>query len=366
MTNSTPTFSKRPSGYSYIFISYKGVMRKEGIFMEKKKVLGISFGRKMSNCDVMVKEALMECERQGCDVAFIRADDLDIGNCTGCIACTIGTMTGRGRGYCVKHDDFDILDEAVMQSDAVILACPTYETSVTGRFKTICDRIGPSHDITFRKARYDEGKAAGEPEEKLPDARAFKKRSAALISVGGAMTEEWIALTLPMMFEFTFPLAIDVVDTVEYYKAMACENVAGNPEMMKRMTQVGKNIVESLNAETEEERIRFRGEEEGTCPICHTRLIQFSHDLKSASCLVCGSRAKFDIVDGKFVMNYTKEELDRSRLRWGGKLEHSTEIKTQAQPSGTIKNLKELKQPYADFNPGIWPVDTSAYGNAKA
>ncbi len=120
--------------------------------MGKKKVLGISFGRRMSNCDIMVKQALMKCEEEGCEVAFLRADDLDVGNCTGCIACTVGMMVGKGRSYCVKHDGFDILDECVMQSDAVILACPTYETSVTGRFKTICDRIGPSHDITFRKA----------------------------------------------------------------------------------------------------------------------------------------------------------------------------------------------------------------------
>ena len=330
-----------------------------------KKVLGISFGRKMSNCDVMVKHALMECEKAGFEVAFIRADDLDISNCTGCIACTIGTMTGRGRGYCVKHDDFDILDEAVMQSDAVILACPTYETSVTGRFKTICDRIGPSHDITFRKAAYDEGLAAGKPLDKLPDARAFKKRTAALISVGGAMTENWIALTLPMMFEFTFPMAIDVIDTVEYHRAMATENVAGHPEMMARMTKVGQNIIASLNAETEEERIQWRGDSEGLCPLCHTRLLYVSQDMKTVDCLVCGSHGTLKVVDGIVSMEYTPEELDRSRLRWGGKLEHSTEIKTQAQPSGTIKNLKELKQPYADFNPGVWPVDETAYGNVK-
>lgn len=122
-----------------------------------KKILGISFGRKMSNCDIMVKHALMQCEKAGYEVSFIRADDLNISNCTGCIACVIQIMMGKGRGYCVRHDDFDILDECVMQSDALILACPTYETSVTGRFKTICDRIGPSHDITFRKAAYEEG-----------------------------------------------------------------------------------------------------------------------------------------------------------------------------------------------------------------
>lgn len=330
-----------------------------------KKVLGVSFGRKMSNCDIMVKQALMECEKQGCEVAFIRADDLNVSNCTGCIACTIGLMTGRGRGYCVKHDDFDILDECIMQSDAVILACPTYETSVTGRFKTICDRIGPSHDVTFRKAAYDEGKAAGKPESELPDARLFKNRSAALISVGGAMTENWIALTLPMMYEFTFPMGIDVIDQVEYYGAMAHESVVGYPEMMDRMTEVGKHIVESINADNEEDRLKWRGDEEGCCPLCHTRLIQISHDKKTCDCVVCGSHGTFEIVDGKLEISYTEEELNRSRLRWGGKLEHSTEIKTQAQPSGTIKNLKELKAPYAAFDRPPFEVDKEAFGNVK-
>lgn len=333
--------------------------------MAKKKVLGISFGRKMSNCDIMVKHALMECEKEGCEVAFLRADDLEINNCTGCIACVIGMMSGRGRGYCVKHDDFDILDECVMQSDAVILACPTYETSVTGRFKTICDRIGPSHDITFRKGAYDEGTAAGKAEAELPDARSFKKRTGALISVGGAMTENWIALTMPMMYEFTFPMAIDVVDTVEYYGAMAHESVLGNPQMMERMTKVGQNIVASIHAETEEERIKWRGEEEGVCPICHTRLLQVSHDGKTVDCVVCGSHGTASIVDGMIKVDFTEEEMDRSRLRWNGKLEHSTEIKTQAQPSGTIKNLKELKAPYAEFERGAFAPDTRAFGNLK-
>ena len=328
-----------------------------------KKVLGISFGRKLSNCDIMVKHALMECEKSGCETAFIRADDLNISNCTGCIGCVIGLITGRGRGYCVRHDDFDILDESMMQADALIVACPTYETSVTGRFKTICDRIGPSHDLTFRKATYDEGKAAGKPEEQLPDARTFKPRTAALISVGGAMTEEWIALTMPMMYEMTFPIGIDVIDTVEYYGAMAHESVLGYPEMMDRMTKVGQNIVSSLEAESEEERTKWRGEEEGVCPICHTRLLQVSHDAKSVSCVVCGSIGELTLVDGKIKVTFSEKEKERSRLRWGGKLEHSTEIKTQAQPTGSIKNLKELKAPYAAFDRPPFEKEPGTFGN---
>jgi hypothetical protein len=177
------------------------------------------------------------------------------------------------------------------------------------------------------------------------------------------MTENWIALTLPMMYEMTFPLGIDVIDTVEYYGAMAHESVLGYPEMMERMTKVGTHIADSVEADSEEERVRWRGEEEGVCPVCHTRLLQVSHDAKTVDCVVCGSHGKLTLVDGRIRVSFSQEEQDRSRLRWGGKLEHSTEIKTQAQPSGTIKNLKELKAPYAAFVRPPFEMDANAYGN---
>ncbi|MCF0130001.1 MAG: flavodoxin family protein, partial [Pseudobutyrivibrio sp.] len=99
--------------------------------------------------------------------------------------------------------------------------------------------------------------------------------------------------------------------------------------------------------------------------LCHTRMLLVSHDKKTVDCVVCGSHGTLKMVDGLISVDFTKEELERSRLKWGGKLEHSTEIKTQAQPSGTIKNLKELKQPYADFNPGVFAKEEGAFGNLK-
>lgn len=314
-----------------------------------KKVLGISFGRKMSNCDVMVKHALMECERAGCEVKFIRADELDIHICTGCISCVVGMISGRGKGGCIQKDEFHILDEAIMESDALIIASPTYETSPTGNFKVVCDRIGPSHDITFRLSTYEEGLKAGKAKEDLPDERSFKKRTAALISVGGAMTKNWLALTLPVMYEFTMPLGADVIDTYEYYGAMAYEHVLGNEKVMERMTKVGAHIAESLQAEDEETRVKWRGDEEGVCPVCHCNLLTVSQDKESIDCPVCGIYGTLTIENGKLTPHFTKEEQDRSRLRLAGKVEHSTEIKTQAVGSGQIPNLKELKQKYIDY-----------------
>ncbi len=115
----------------------------------KKKVLGVSFGRKLGNCDIMVKQALMVCEKEGYEVAFIQAVDLNVSNCTGCIACTVQIITGKGSRYCVRHDDFDILDECIIQSDAIILACPTYETSVTDNLQPYVTELDSAMILHF-------------------------------------------------------------------------------------------------------------------------------------------------------------------------------------------------------------------------
>ena len=60
----------------------------------------------MGNTNAMVKTALMECEKAGCQVEFLRGDDLDIKPCTGCISCVVGMTTGRGKGGCPVKDDF--------------------------------------------------------------------------------------------------------------------------------------------------------------------------------------------------------------------------------------------------------------------
>ncbi|MDU4883444.1 flavodoxin family protein [uncultured Clostridium sp.] len=313
------------------------------------KVLGLSFGRKMKNTDIMIKTALMECEKEGHEVQFIRVDDLDIKICTGCISCVVGMVSGRGKGGCPVKDDFHILDEALMECDAVIVGSPTYVLSPTGRFKTVCDRIGPSHDITFRKATYEEGLADGKDKSLLPDERTFKKRVGALVSVGGAMTGNWLSFMLPTMYEFTMSMGIDVIDMHQYHGAMAYEHVIGNEAEMDRMRSLGQNIANALSAEDEEERVKWRGDYNGVCPVCHCNMINVSENGISVECPVCGIEGKAFIEGNKIKIDFPKENQERSRLFWRGKLEHSTEIKTQAIGPGQIKNLNELLEKYKEY-----------------
>lgn len=314
-----------------------------------KTVLGLSFGRKNGNSDVLVKEALFQCKEQGYKINFINVNSLEIKPCSGCVSCVVGMVTGRGKGGCPLKDDFHILDEALMESDAVIVACPTFVLSPTGLFKTVCDRIGPSHDITFRKVAYDEGKAAGKDESQLLDARSFKNRVGALISVGGAITKNWLSFMLPTMYEITMSMGIDVVDMHEYFGAMEYESVVGNEKEIQRAQVIGQNIVDALLAETEEERVKWRGEEEGTCPVCHCDMISISRKKRDVECPVCGIRGVLDIVDDEIKVTFSEAEQQRSRLRWAGKLEHSTEIKTHSVGPGQIPDLKEKMKKYSEI-----------------
>lgn len=81
----------------------------------------------MSNTEVMVKEALLQCQNAGCTVRFLRADEMNIHICTGCISCVVGMTTGRGKGGCPIKDDLPIVEEALMEADAVIIGSPVYE-----------------------------------------------------------------------------------------------------------------------------------------------------------------------------------------------------------------------------------------------
>ena len=308
-------------------------------------VLGLSFGRKMSNCEVMVKHALNACREAGHEVRFIRVNDLDIKDCTGCIACTVGMIMGK-RGDCVLKDDLPILEEAILECDAVIYGCPTFEMTPTGTFKTVCDRLGPSHDVSFRKTAIEEGLAAGKSPDQLPDARSLKPRVGAFFSVGGAMTKNWLSFMLPTMYCFSMSQGIDIVDTFEYYGAMAYNHVVGNQPMMDRSWEMGKHVADALFCVDENDRRRWRGDHQGICPVCHCDMLTVSNEGTAVECPVCGIRGTASIENGRLTAHFSEKERARSRLFYAGKLEHSTEIKTCAAPPGQIPNLNELLEPF--------------------
>ena len=310
------------------------------------KVVAFSFGRKMSNTEVMLKEVLKKCQEAGHEIQFIRPDDLDIKPCTGCCGCVVGILTGRTNGTCIHKDDFHIVEEAYYSADAIIVGSPVYETSPSGTFKTFCDRLGPSHDIAFLTEAKKDRLASGDPNVLLPDEIVFKPRVGALVGVGGARTENWTIFTVPIMYESMMSAGVDVIDTHTYFGAMNVQHVLGVPEQMERMDKMAQNIIDALAAETEEERTKWRGESDGACPVCHQSMFRVHEGSNLVECAICGINGTVGLVDGKITYRFSKEEQMRSRLKYAGKLEHRNEIADGAMTQKKVENLAELKKPY--------------------
>ncbi|MGN0294013.1 MAG: flavodoxin family protein [Lachnospiraceae bacterium] len=310
------------------------------------KVLAVSFGRKMANTEVMLKEVLLKCHEAGHEIRFIRANDLDIRDCTGCISCVIGILSGKSNGKCIHKDDFTILEDAFYEADAVILGSPVFETSPTGTFKTFCDRMGPSHDLAFlteaRKTRIAQGKGL----ENLPDERVFKPRIGCLLAVGGASTENWTVMGIPVMYECMMSTGTDVIDAYTYFGAQNADHVLGVPEQMYRMDEMAQHIIDALACDSPEKRTMWRGDGEGACPVCHQNLMKVYPGTDKVECAICGITGNIVRQEGGFRYQFSDEEQQRSRMRYAGKLEHRNEIANAVFTKKITENLKDKKQKY--------------------
>jgi multimeric flavodoxin WrbA len=95
------------------------------------KVLGLSFGRKMQNTEILTKESLFAAEQTGAEVRMLRALDFDIKPCTGCMACVQSLMRGGPR-KCVIKNDLHLIDNALMDCEGIILGSPVFVLATHG------------------------------------------------------------------------------------------------------------------------------------------------------------------------------------------------------------------------------------------
>ena len=302
------------------------------------KILGLSAGRAMKNTEILVKEALMTAEKSGAEVEFIRLIDLDIRPCTGCVKCVKSLMQG-GPGKCVLKDDLHIVDEKLLDCDGLILGSPVFVLGPHGIIKVMSDRFGPSHDYAFRmeakKIREAKGKKAGNG----PDERSFKRRVAGFITVGGAVTPNWLSLALPMMNLFTFSSHIQIVDQMQEQGVSRWGHVVMHDETITRAAKLGRNVVEALSKPESE--FTWQGDDPGTCPVCHSNLLTFPRK-GPVECAICGISGELEVKGNEIVVTFSEEEKARSRLTIAGKLEHYLEIKDNFRIANSRTDLDQI------------------------
>jgi multimeric flavodoxin WrbA len=99
-------------------------------------VLGIvGSPRKGGNTEILMKEALEVCKKEGLQTKLIRLADLRIEPCNECMVC-------KKKKICPIEDDFPSLYKKMLKADGMILGSPVFFSSATPEIKALIDRAG--------------------------------------------------------------------------------------------------------------------------------------------------------------------------------------------------------------------------------
>ena len=291
------------------------------------KVLGISFGKKNANTDVLVKEALYGAKEAmpDAEIKFVNTVNMNIGRCRGCGACSQALEHGKDN-VCIFKDDFQELEEMVREADSIILGAPVYVLQPVGQFKDFVDRFSCRHDysaITWvldkRRSGEMPGNADDYPMERL------KKRTVSYISVGGASTDNWTSMGTATLHFFGFPPMMKVMGN---YNANSMGTIAHpflDEKLMEDMHEMGRRTVLGL----EDDSVEFfvpGNKPAPVCPVCHQRLITILPGTTKVECPVCGIEGELSIENGAIKVEFSEAQQNRARGTFAGLREHTVEI----------------------------------------
>ena len=279
------------------------------------KVMGITAGRKNGNSEILLKEALMECEKQGADVTMINLRDYHIIDCTGCTSCTKAMSEGKNAG-CVldEKDDKKKIMDVMLNQDAVIFSVPTYDLMPASVYLTFAHR-SLSYETSFLESI---------------GAIEHRDRVAGLISVGGS-TRAWQSMALEGLQATMFTTDMKVVDMILATRVPGNAQCLLNDELLERARQMGEHIMEAVRTPAEER--KWLGEEDmGWCPNCHSNALvlgekQWDGVYYPVECQVCGAGGNLvQTEDGKWKFVIQEDGLLKDRTTVAGRAKHLEEI----------------------------------------
>lgn len=314
------------------------------------KIVGVSFGTKNGNNDTICKAVLLAAQKQGCEVEFIRAMDLDIKHCTGCITCVKMLMSGT-KNMCVHKDDFDWLAFEMFHADGVVMVDPIFETGASGLFHTIMDRFGPRMDTgnNFIATQIAQGRLAQGGDAArgvaVPDPAIMSPKAVSYIGIGGSdwgthvQSEHQLQAMTPSW---------QVIDNewVPWSKTALMDDA-----LIDRATQIGENLAaaakkiqENVAAGTDPySGVGYQGKK-GICPHCNCNDFYIVPGENRAICCVCGLEGELSVEGGAVMVTYRPEDLHKAHDIISGKQIHGKDIQ---ENEGKLAEMKKT-QAYKD------------------
>lgn len=279
------------------------------------KVMGVTAGRKDSNSEILLKEALLACQEQGAEITMVNLKDYNIIDCTGCTACTIGMSMGKHTGCSLdKADDKKKIMDVMLEQDAVIFSAPTYDLMPSSLFLKFMHR-----NLAYESAFLQKIGA-------IPS----KDRVGALIAVGGSY-RSWQSMSLECMQATTFTNSFKIVDMYMATAVPAPAHVLLYDEKIARAREIGENVMKALNTPAEER--KWLGDPDaGWCPNCHSNALvlgepQWKGLQYPIECAVCGAGGDLEKTpEGKWKFVIAPNGLERDRTTEEGRGIHCDEI----------------------------------------
>jgi multimeric flavodoxin WrbA len=224
------------------------------------RVLGlVGSSRPLGNTELLVAEVARTAGRVAGDesgVRLLRLTDLELGYCTGCMACADPDENGA----CPLRDDMELLLEELARADALVWGVPTYTLLPPGPVKLVADRLI------------------------MALGRGAPGRHKPAVTLGVAGLPQWSELVLPLLNAVTMGLGFFVADSWITYGAGPGE-VLLEPGNVARARAAGERLHRALTDHTL--RPCFGA---GRCPICGADCFQLSP--RGVRCPICSAEGE--------------------------------------------------------------------------
>lgn len=305
------------------------------------KILGVSLGSKNGNNDTICRIALEEAQKLGAEVEFIHLLDWNIEHCSGCCACSVGLVTGKGN-ICTRKDDFaEFWNNHVLAADGILFVDPIFESGCSGLFKTIMDRVGPGHDLAMNIVGDKISKEAGGPGI---DPRFLIPKVTSYIAIGGSDWGERAEADHAMV---SMSPAWKVIDNERF---QWCKGILMQEDKLERTREIARNLVEAAK---DIENAKWAGKP-GVCPHCQGNEFYIYPGTKDVVCDLCGLHGTLVEENGAFKFVFDPADEHKAHDTVSGKFLHVDDIQ---QNEGELADLRTnpdfiaLKKKYSDMFP---------------
>ncbi|OGO20266.1 MAG: hypothetical protein A2144_10070 [Chloroflexi bacterium RBG_16_50_9] len=273
----------------------------------KKKIIGLSCGKKNGNCEFYLGAAAMGAAELGMETEIIRAAELKVKPCRGCASCTVALSRGELAVCSIKDDDVSwILEKTVVEDCGLIVSAPVYYIRSNAILMAICERMHPTmfNHLEILK----------------------KRKVGGIISVGGGL-DGWASLGLTGL-NIWVQHHRTLVDQVQV------EMRDRSIDWLERAKELGRNVARAMSVPVEE--VKYVGAESAvSCPVCHCDVMQMPdyipHDPKPKEfrykpghvvCPVCWVHGDLSFDGGKIKVKWDEWDVKRPRLSEYGVFEH--------------------------------------------